>query len=339
MNKSSSRNLQVKLSIAKSCGSKIYCMLVIELPYTFYKDSLFVYWRHERTETQVNKLFSLLGVSLFVILLTVYWQFDHPKVQESITFFPIDPNVQFKSAETSIKQLTNHTLLWRIQSTLDRKAYLRQDAGFLYENGKLIAELHEWKQNTSQLSQEKQISIKRNALYEAISLHHAELHEKGGQIFSSQAMSEDQLYVVKTVVNGPVSYRLPQTREQEEWKRELDSQTVSMLQSSWNKGIRWFSISLNNYQAYPLNEFNIQAKKSLPGFTKNETDRIAGNLWEGLYKNYLLGIKKADGTIMSPIGSTIPLILIAKDKTHLLVLSESANGNPILLRQMIGDID
>ncbi|MFJ5758012.1 hypothetical protein ACIQAA_02440 [Neobacillus sp. NPDC093182] len=56
-------------------------------------------------------------------------------------------------------------------------------------------------------------------------------------------------------------------------------------------------------------------------------------------KNYILGIKKADGTSEDPIGSTLPLILIATDKTHLLVLTETASGEPILLRQMMGAAD
>jgi hypothetical protein len=92
---------------------------------------------------------------------------------------------------------------------------------------------------------------------------------------------------------------------------------------------------LSNYQAYPLSEFNELSKDSLPGFTKTESATIVGNLWEGLYKNYILGIRKAEGAIENPKGSTLPLILIATDQTHLLVLTETALGEPILLRQMM----
>jgi hypothetical protein len=287
----------------------------------------------------VKKFFTFLGISLFAFLLAVFSLSNQPNVQESITFFPIDPNVKFKVINTSLNLNHGSTVLWKIESTLDRKAYLRQDAGFLYANGKLMGELHGWKQNTQSLLQEKQIKTENNTHYEAITFHHAELHENAGQIFSSQAMSLAQLYVIISSNQAPFSFRFPKTKEQSDWKQKLDEQTQRMLNFSWNKGLRHFSINLSEYKKYPLNLFDSQAKIGFPGFTKGETDRIEGNLWEGLYKNYLLGIKKADGTTVSPIGSTMPLILLANDKTHLLVLTETANGEPILLRQMIEGID
>jgi hypothetical protein len=287
----------------------------------------------------VKKFFSILGISLFAFILAVFSLSNQPNVQESITFFPIDPNVKFKAIDTSLNLNHGSTVVWRIKSTLDRKAYLRQDAGFLYANGKLMGELHGWKQNTESLLQEKQIKTENSTHFEAITFHHAELHQNGGQIFSSQAMSPAQLYVIISSNQAPFSFRFPKTKEQSDWKQKLDEQTERMLNFSWNKGLRHFSIDLSKYQKYPLNLFDSQTKIGFPGFTKGETDRIVGNLWEGLYKNYLLGIKKADGTTVSPIGSTMPLILLANDKTHLLVLTETANGEPILLRQMIEGID
>lgn len=260
---------------------------------------------------------------------------NEPKVQESITFFKIDPKATFKKAETTLILTGRNTLHWKIVSSLNQKAYLRQDAGLLYENGRLMGEQHAWKQNTAALTQEKQMDIKQNAYLQAISFHHAELHEKGGQIFSSQTVSEDQIYVITEGSNTPASFHTPGTKEQTEWKQSLDEQTERMLRYSWNKGIRHFSVQLKDYQAFPLNRFNKKAKGSLPGFTKEETAEIMGRLWEGLYKNYILGIKKADGTSVNPAGSTIPLILLANNKSHLLVITETAAGEPILLRQQI----
>jgi hypothetical protein len=285
----------------------------------------------------MKKKYLLLGFLIIVITTALFYQSKNPKVQESITFFPIDPSVTYKKAYTSLKLIDKKTLVWKIDSTLDRNSYLRQNAGFLYSNGRLIEELSGWKQNTNRMEQEKRILSNKDALFEAITFHHAELHEKGGKIFSSQAMSADQLYVINTEPNTQYSFRTPTTKAQSAWKQKLDEQTERMLQYSWNKGIRHFSLHLSDYQAFPLNLFNNRSKKGLPGFSKEETDKIVGNLWEGLYKNYLLGIKKADGTTSDPIGSTIPLILLANNKTHLLVLTETLNGEPILLRQMIGD--
>jgi hypothetical protein len=276
----------------------------------------------------MKKIYLVLGISILLILAFGIYQQINPKTQESITYFPIDPNVTFKTAQTTLTLRNQaNTILWKEHSTLDRKAYLRQDAALLYANGRLLEALRKWKQNTAVLEQEKRVTINKSALLQAITFHHAELHEKDNQISSSQAMSSDQIYFISAEADV------------ENIKKQLDQQTERMLQISWNNGLRHFAINLKNYQTFPLSEFNEQAKNVLPGFTKTETGKIVGSLWEGLYKNYILGIKKADGTIENLKGSTLPLILIATDKTHLLVLTETASGEPILLRQLMGAID
>jgi hypothetical protein len=282
----------------------------------------------------VKKISVMVGILILGITAYFYFQVKTPVAKESITYFPIAPNVNFTSARTSLSLLEPSSLLWTIDSTLDRKAYLRQDAGFLYSNGRLIGELGDWKQTTSRLIQEKRIPIKDSSLFQAITFHQGELHENDGPIYSSQALSDDYLYVIpQNNINR--SFHSPKTKEQTEWKQKLDEQTERMLQYSWNRGIRHYTIHLNDYLAFPFTLFNENAKSGLSGFSNSASNRIVGQLWEGLYKNYFLGIKKADGTIVSPIGSTLPLILLAKNKSHLLVLTETENGEPILLRQMI----
>jgi hypothetical protein len=277
----------------------------------------------------MKKIYLVLGIPILLILTFVFYQHTNPQVQESITYFPIDPNVTFKTAETTLTLMNQqaNTILWKEHSILDRKAYLRQDAALLYANGRLLEGLWNWKQHTAVLEQEKKITMDQSTFLQAITFHHAELHDKEDQISSSQTMSSSQLYFITTPA------------DEVNIKKQLDQQTERMLQLSWNKGLRHFSINLKNYQAFPLSQFNEQAKDALQGFTKSETAAVVGNLWEGLYKNYLLGIKKADGTSESSKGSTLPLILVAIDKTHLLVLTETASGEPILLRQMMVAVD
>lgn len=275
---------------------------------------------------------------LFSAFYTIKEHLKQPKALESITFFPIATNVTFKTASTSLN-LTGQKILWRIHSTLDRQAYLRQDAGLLYSNGRLIGTLADWKQHTDSLSQTKAIPALENALWQAITFHHAELHEKVEDIFSAQRMTQDQLYVIKQTSDSYIGFHTPKTAAQNRWKTNLDEQTRRMMQYSLNKGVRHYRIHLDEYDVYPLDVFSKIASNHFPGFNKEETAMFIGRLWEGLYKNYLLGIKKQDGTIIDPKGSTLPLILIAKDKTHLLVLTETAKGEPILLRQMIEGVD
>ncbi|XJZ26219.1 hypothetical protein ACF5W4_12550 [Bacillota bacterium Lsc_1132] len=276
-------------------------------------------------------------VSLIGILL-LYIAAKSDPIQETITYFPIDPTVSFQTASTSLSQvkpLKNRTYSFQFQteSTLDRKAYLRQDVGLLFSNGRLIGKMGEWKENSQQLNQEKEMIGSKSALLQALTFHYAEIHHNEAEIFSAQTMSSATRYVVNSPFSPLFTFQQAGSEEEKKWKQILDDTTSKELRSSWQKGIRAFSIQLNHYHAYPLTQF--YTRRPLPGFSKEDTERVIGNLWEGLYKNYFLGIKKADGTIVSPYGSTIPLILLAKDQTQLLVLTETAKGEPILLRQKI----
>ena len=70
----------------------------------------------------MKKLYIMLGISIVLIATGLLYEVRNPKVQESITFFPIDPNVTYKVFHTSVNLVDQNTLLWSIDSILDRKA-------------------------------------------------------------------------------------------------------------------------------------------------------------------------------------------------------------------------
>lgn len=285
---------------------------------------------------------NILLITTLVIVFFSFGVMNHHRdqVQESITYFPIDSKVTFKATNTILNIIKSqksdkYLLKWNIESILNQKAYLRQDVGLLFSNGRLIAKQGNWKQNTDVLKQEKQVVGRESALIQALTFHYAELHENV-HIFSSQGMSADQIYITRSTNGSFQSFRNVFSKQEQEVKAKLDQRTNDLLHISWERGIRYFSIHPENYYSFPLTDLFLNTNTNFPGMTEQETKRMIGNLWEGLYKNYFLGIKKADGTKINPIGSTIPLIMFAKDRSHLLVLTETANGEPTLLRQMIG---
>ncbi|MGJ7912127.1 hypothetical protein [Neobacillus sp. LXY-1] len=277
---------------------------------------------------------TVILIALFATCAIFSYPFFKPNVQETITFFPINPQVKFKTAETELKLDSPLSILWKEGSTLDRKAYLRQDVGLLFANGKLIAKMGDWKQNAATISQQKKININQNQILQAITFHHAEIHE-ANQIYSAQKITNTTLYTALQSPNKLYTFQFPKTAQEQQLKEKLDQHTVQLLQNTLNKGDRHFFINLKSYRVFHFTEFFNRAAVGLPGMSRDESEKVVGQLWEGLYKGYFLGIKKKDGTVVDPIGSTIPIILLANDQSHLLVLTETANGEPILLRQMI----
>ena len=278
-------------------------------------------------------------VIMFIVALGIEFIYK-PQTKESIIFFPINENVSYESATSILmlepeKKNDHYEVNWKISSKLDTPAYLRQDVGFLYMNGRLKGLMNEWEQDTDQIVEESTIKGKESSLLQALSFHYSEIHESDTEFTSSQKMSEDTLYVIDSNFSPLNAFRQPATDAEKEWKNILDKVTGQQLDYLWEKAIASLNIPVEEYTSIPLTRLSMLEGQPLEGFTQKEWDRLIGNLWEGLYKNYYLGIKKEDGSVVESIDSAIPLLLVKKDKKEVLVLLIDKNGDPSILKQQI----
>lgn len=290
----------------------------------------------------MRKDFLRLSLAL-IILIFIFYIFQQKEIaKESITYFPIDPSVTFPKASTSLeynkKRFDEYSIFWKTQSSINKQAYLRQDMSFLFANGKLISTMGEWKQNKMELAEEKSIIESKSSLFQAVSFHFAEVHDSNGSIFSSQRISGDTLFVVNSTYDDkPFVFHTPKSNVEEEWKQELISETDDYIEFAYKSVLNKFGISLEDYHTRillsDLTQFN---DSPINLFSQEQTAEIIGQLTEGLYKNYFLGITKIDGSTISPIGSSMPVILIANN--HLLVLFITESKEPVVLRQQISNL-
>jgi len=261
-------------------------------------------------------------------------------VRESIIFFPITDTVSFTKASTSLQFVENkdddeYIIEWDVTSFTDKEAFLRQDLSLLFSDGKLVETLSEWEDQSQKLAQFKKVSGEDSSHYEAISLHYGEVHLNEDQIRSVQGMSSDHLYVIDSEFSKLFSFKTPQTEEEQEWKDILDKVSDQHLEFSWNDLIQHFQIDKRKYIPIPLVELVHYQTNSLPGLSKEKSQEVIGSLWEGLYKNYFMGLKTKEGKIIEPVGSTMPLLLFAKDHSHLIVIVQAEDGTPFKFIQKI----
>lgn len=288
------------------------------------------------------KQFFMFSLTIAIaIVATIIVQLNiRTQVEESIKYFPISDTTTFESAFTTISiqepvKSQQYSLLWRVYSTLDKKTYLRQDISFLFINGRLQAKLGKWKENEQAILLQKKFTTKGPGKWEAISFHHAEIHEQGKTISSAQMMSEDHLYVIDSPSIPTQTFRNAKTIIEKQWVKKLEANLKRQANLLIKKAARTYTIDVHNYDILPLTALASYNQEPLPGFTFAQSQRVIGQLWEGLYKNYFLGIKKEDGTVLDVINSSIPLLLFAKDQTNLLVIFEDTKGEINLLRQSL----
>ncbi|MBB5173125.1 hypothetical protein [Texcoconibacillus texcoconensis] len=293
----------------------------------------------------------ILGGLIFIISSLLIWiQWD--KTEETLMYFPEDERVSFLQAFTSLSIVDDfdedqYTIGWNIASKVDEEVYLRQDVSLLFEDGRLIGKENEWEGDASELSVHRTIDSDDSGRYEAISFHHAEIHYPYDEIKSKQTMSSDQLYVVDSPLRNMISFHEPTNEEEQEAKDTLDKIVNQQLEYTWKDLIHHFDISLTDYDPVAFNKILKFQNEPIPKLTMAQTKTIIGQLWEGLYRNYILAIRDDNNQEFAdipqvnkqhdkaPIGHSMPLILIHKDRTHLFVVYENADGDRYKLRQNI----
>lgn len=277
-----------------------------------------------------------LLILLFSAIMLSFYLFHSKQSEETIIFFPIDPSHYFEHASTHLHSTQSkkdtYSVQWKVNSTLNEPAYLRQDISLLYKNGQLIAVLNKWIQHTQTMTQKKKLTEHDGARYDAISYHYAELHRN--EIYTSvQQMSKAHLYVLTTP--SFEAFQRPISEVQKQGKNSLDRNTIARTKSALNKAVIYFQLHIEQYQIISLTELPTKANQIFRVFSKGKREEIIGKLWEGLYKNYLLGIRNEDGSLVHPEGSSIPQLLVANNHREMLILFTLKDGTPIMLRQRI----
>ncbi|GAA5415505.1 hypothetical protein Pryu01_00530 [Paraliobacillus ryukyuensis] len=264
-------------------------------------------------------LFLLVGLLFFII--------QSLQSVTTIKYFPFDSSVTFTKAETALNFLTEsnqhkYKIEWETKSVVDRPVYLRQDLSLLYVDGRLKGMQSKWQEETDTIDLKASINGEGSSHYQAITYHHAEVHYPEDIIKSVQKISSDELYVFDSAYRPLESFQTPEDHSQQEWKQALDHAATQQLSVHWNKLIDHFELKKEDYYYIPLTFIAQYETKPIPSLTAEDTKRVIAQLWEGLYTNYILPFDQAD-----PIkDSFIPLVLFAKDGTHLKVLYQDQNG-------------
>jgi len=235
-------------------------------------------------------IITFITVSILApIVATFYQQHIH-----SITYFESNENYFFGHAtiETKIK---SNQLQWKMISETNELAYIRQNIGLLFVNGKFKAFYSEWKPNRRYLSFQQSFPLPNKARIDTLGLHYGEFHDDDS-IYSLQLMDGQTLY----------------TETNEKMKQSIDHQIDQTIQQYVQYILDMYSIDENLYHIVPFTELQQYFKYYNNKHSNLATEKLEGHLWESIYKQYiltLLSTKDIDEHVM-------PLFLFAKDNSH-----------------------
>lgn len=269
----------------------------------------------------MRKVKKYILLCILLISIVIYFNITIEQAEKTITYFPIETGQTFNKAITSlISQNDSSSVKWQSTSMSEERHYLRQDLSLLFINGMLKGVLNKWRQDETTIEQTEFVTIKPNVFIEAISFHHGEIH-RDHNITSLQQMSSDQLFIFKDDIS---SNKLSQKQ-----KRQLLMKKVNdSLHKHWDLLIDHFNIKIEEYEQVALTELTHLEQRLTKDYSEQVAKKIIGQLWEGLYKNYILQVIDTAG------HNFMPLILIAKDRTHLLVLYELNHEKQQLIQKI-----
>lgn len=283
----------------------------------------------------MTKAIYYIGMTLLAILaIGILWKtYVKPNTQQTLQFFPLNADAKFSEANTSLtlkepdKNKNKYEVILHVSSVLNQTAYLRQDMSLLFQNGRLIDFLRGWKQNVSSMDQKLTALGHESSLFEAVTIHYAELHDQDDIPTSTFKTTDASLYVISSRFGPIKSFQVPENEEQKDWAFTLRSVTNSRLTKVLDRYISQTHIDLSNYTVMPITELAAKKDSLLSEYTAQGQRVIIEKLWESLYNIYVSGIKKQDGTIINPVDSTIPLILREKESRSLILLIQDKTGN------------
>ncbi|GAA0443337.1 hypothetical protein GCM10008983_20680 [Lentibacillus halophilus] len=276
----------------------------------------------------------LITLSLCTIVFMYLWPSNSAP---AITYFKEDPRANFRQADTTLQLASQKTkdsydIMWKSQSESKDDLYLRQDATLLFHNGILRGVKTKWKEQTNTIAMKESITGEDSNYYQAISYHHGEIHHPNEAITSIQEMTDDQLYVIDSPNTETHSFKHAATDYERDWAHLLEHTTEQQLSYSWNQLMDHYGIDKNSYKTVGLTELEQFNQEPLPSFTQQQTNQIIGQLWEGIYKNYVIPFITTESR-SETWTSFVPVILFDKQKTHLIVLFEINGEKKKLIQQ------
>lgn len=268
-------------------------------------------------------VFLLVLVHALPFLFTTYLLW--PTRQATLETVSKDLPLSFLQANSTLfaeylqsdNQLPTFKITLKTHSQTNQSTSIRQDITLLYQDGILIAKNAHKKKHSDLVMQQVESHSKFHHLFQAISFHYAET-ENQTPLYQ---MSDDYLYVSATKFGGIQAFHHPETVQQQNWKQIMDRTLHQLLNFEYNEAFQKLEIDPNKYYLFPLTQLpSYNMPEQLPGIPAEYSAETIRKIWNILHEHIVLESNTPT------LGSSLPLLLFAKDGTSFTVLYRTKDG-------------
>lgn len=271
-----------------------------------------------------SAVFLLVLVHALPLLFTAHllWPQERNTLQtvsknSQLSFMQASSKISVKKSESESKLPSTFQVKLHTLSKTNNSTSMRQDVTLLYQDGVLVGKTKHLEKDVDSVVQQLEVTSKYNHLFQAISYHYAETHDDS----YLHQMSDDYLYISATKYGGIQTFHQPETVQQQKIKQMIDHQVNQQLNFEYHDAFEKFHIDPHDYFLFPLSQLPLYgSEEQLPGIPSEFCTEIIRRIWGIIQEQIVMGPdEKAQ-------GSSMPLLLIAKDGTFFTVLYRAADG-------------
>lgn len=276
-------------------------------------------------------MYFIIIAAIITSLLFFYTTTSNKNIHTATLNYPLDDTKQFSLEQTTLAFIGQHdeeeyTLEWKINSEINEKVHIAHDIALLYEDGRLKEIMSITKEAAENLEVDKLVEGEDSGHYEAITFHYRSIDYPNQIKKSVQSMSYDQLYILDSPLSELEYFKKPKNESEVDGKRVLDTIIKQNLEYTWQELIEYFQIPYDKYIPVPLTSLPIYKNEPLPTLSSHDSKELLALAWESIDQYYFSGIEKHNGAIVSPVGSTIPLILFHQTYSHIIIIFQTEDG-------------
>lgn len=253
-----------------------------------------------------------------------------PKNHQSTSLYPIDKNISFIEYETSIefldKKKNDYSLQVTTYSKTNEPSNTRQDLALLFIDGVFVDSLANRIDQTDIIEQQQVITESQSARFDVITFHHSQRQDHSGDMLFQYELSHDHAYVLSSPITSVNLFRQPRTNTQKQWQGMLDRTITKEWNRQWQSLIEYYSLNADDYERIAVLHLPDFVERQLSASSKRSLKSIIGLIWYDLYHQYILGKVNNSNQPINTKGSTMPVILLAKDFSHYHILFQTEGG-------------
>lgn len=242
--------------------------------------------------------------TILVVTIICIFAILHHQTEQAITYFPPNDKYFFEHTLVDLKR-DNHQITWLIESKTNEAAYLRQDVGLMYANGKFVSFYNDWKTGTDSLQFQTSIDLDKQVRIDAVGIHYAEFHE------------DEHIYSIEEIATTSTSIPGQQAPFRNQDNSSTHSEQFHSFKQAYLQEINsYFSFDHQDYDFILLNELPAYMLNHQANWSVKQKEAVIGHLAESIYKQYITKLLTHQGDF----DHRIPAILFGKNEPFILIV-------------------